>query len=119
MLIVPGYNLAEAFWLGEGTSNLKQEMVKKYKMTLEKLKKQWKDISPDYYFNKNTETDFNIILSLEDKVIPIKNGKKLINFLKNENIKYHISWTHLSHKEEVIREALFPIKFNNWIKNLK
>jgi esterase/lipase len=46
-LIVPGYNLAEAFWKGESTQGLKNEMIKNYGTTLPELKKYWKEISPD------------------------------------------------------------------------
>jgi esterase/lipase len=116
MLIVPGYNLAEAFWLGEHTQKLKNEMIKKHQTTLPKLKKCWKTISPDYYFkNKSHNTEFNIILSKNDKIIPIANGKKLIKLLKEKNIKEHISWTHLPHKLEAIKEALFIKNFKNWL----
>lgn len=76
MLIVPGYNLAEAFWLGVETQELKNQMIKKYKMTLSKLKREWKSISPDHYFKrKSFETEYNIILSKNDRTIPISSGK--------------------------------------------
>ncbi|MFA6257834.1 MAG: hypothetical protein WC671_02365 [Candidatus Paceibacterota bacterium] len=116
MLIVPGYNLAEAFWLGEHTQKLKNEMIKKHQTTLPELKKCWRIISPDHYFkNKSYNTEFNIILSKNDKVIPIANGKKLIKLLKEKNIKDHISWTHLSHELEAIKEAIFIKNFKNWV----
>jgi esterase/lipase len=116
MLIVPGYNLAEAVWLGESTQKLKKEMVKNHKTTLSKLKKCWKIISPDYYFkNKSYKTKFNIILSTNDKVIPTANGKKLLKLLKEKNIKEHISWTHLPHKLETIKEAVFIEDFKKWL----
>ncbi len=118
MLVVPGYNLAEAFWLGEHTQKLKNEMIKKHQTTLPKLEKCWKIISPDYYFkNKSYNTEFNIILSTNDKVIPIANGKKLVKLLKEKNIKDHISWTHLSHELEAIKEAVFVQNFKKWLNH--
>ncbi len=120
MLIVPGYNLAEAFWLGESTQKLKNEMIKNFQTTLPELKKCWKQISPDHYFkNKSYDTEFNMILSKNDKVIPIANGKKLIKLLKEENIKNHVSWTHLSHRLEVLKEGIFTEHFKKWISSFK
>ena len=49
-LIVPGYNLAEAFWKGVETQDLKNKMIKECGTTLPKLEKIWEKISPDYYF---------------------------------------------------------------------
>jgi len=118
MLIVPGYNLAEAFWKGASTQGLKEEMIKKYQTTLPKLKKEWKEISPDYYFkNKSYNTNFSIILSKNDKVIPIENGRKLIKLLKEENIKVHVSWTNLSHQLEMLKEGVYIDNFQKWISS--
>jgi len=77
-LIIPGSNLAEAFWHGEGTIEVKNEMVKKYNMTLPKLTKIWDKISPDHYLkSKSLKTEFNLTISKNDFVIPTKNGKNL------------------------------------------
>ena len=119
MLIVPGYNLAEAFWMGESTQKLKNQMIKEHDITLSELKNHWREISPDYYFkNKSLNTEFSIILSKEDKVIPISNGKKLLKRLREENIKAHISWTHLSHKFTMIKEGIFSENFKKWISEI-
>ena len=119
-LIVPGYNLAEAFWLGKSTQEIKNAMIKRYNTTLLKLKKEWKKISPDNYFkNKSYNTEFNITLSINDVVIPISNGKKLIKLLKEENIKTHVSWTNLPHQLEMIKEGLFIDDFKKWVTNFK
>jgi len=119
-LIVPGYNLAEAFWLGESTQKLKNQMIKKHKTTLPKLKKYWKIISPDHYFKKESHnTEYSITLSRNDVVIPISNGKKLVKFLKEENIKVHVSWTHLPHVMEILREGISIEHFTKWIKSIK
>ena len=115
-LIVPGYNLAEAFWKGVETQDLKNKMIKEHGTTLPKLEKIWEKISPDYYFkNKSHNTEFNITLSRYDKTIPISNGKKLIKFLRKENIKMHVSWTDLSHRIEVIHEGIFIDNYKNWV----
>lgn len=93
-------------------------MVQDHKITLSQLKKCWAEISPDSYFkNKGHNTEFYITLSKCDDVIPISNGKKLIKFLKEENIKAHLSWTELSHKMEIIKEGLFVDNFKKWISN--
>jgi len=118
-LIVPGYNLAEAFWEGESTKKLKNKMVKNYGITLPFLKKCWEEISPDYYFkNKSHDTLFDITLSKCDKVIPISNGEKLIELIKEKNIKLNLSWTNLSHQLEMFKEGIFIKDFKKWIKEI-
>ena len=120
MLVVPGYNLAESFWLGNRTQTLKNQMIKTSNISLHKLKNEWKEISPDFYFkNKSHNTEFNIILSKNDKVIPISNGKKLIKLLKDKNIKTHISWTNLPHQLEMLKEGIFIDNFKNWVSGFK
>lgn len=115
-LIVPGYNLAESFWKGVSTQDIKKEMIEKHKTTLSQLKNCWAEISPDYYFkNKELNTEFSITLSRCDNVIPVSNGKKLIKFLKKENINMHLSWTELSHKMEIIKEGVFIEEFIKWV----
>lgn len=119
-LIVPGYNLAEAFWLGTSTQKLKNRMIKEHATTLPKLKKLWKIISPDHYFKKESHnTEYSITLSKNDVVIPISNGRKLIKFLKEENIKVHVSWTRLPHQLEMLTEGLYIKHFTKWIKSIK
>jgi hypothetical protein len=118
MIIVPGYNLADAFWKGESTQELKNEMVSKHKTTLPKLEKYWKEISPDYYFkNKSRQTEFSIILSKNDKVIPTSNGRRLLKLLKDKNFKVSNSWTTHSHAVECIREGIFLDNFKKWISS--
>lgn len=120
MLTVPGSNLAEAFWQGTGTYKIKEEMVEKHNITLEELKELWKDISPDYYFKKESlNTKFNIILSKNDTVIPTENGKKLLGILDSKNIKYDLHWTSLGHRMASIREPIFHKRFTNWLKNIE
>ena len=97
-LICPGDNLAESFWNGIVTRKLRVAM-QKHGVSLEKLKKQWKKISPDFYFkDKSKKTNFYIILSKNDKVIPYKNGRGLINLLKKKRIKFEVNKSGLSHE---------------------
>jgi hypothetical protein len=106
MLVVPGANIAEAFWNGTKTRRLKQKMEKNG-MTLDKLKDYWKEISPDYYFkNKSRQAKFYIVLSSKDKIIPSDNGRKLIEILKRERIEFELTETALSHEFAVIKESL-------------
>lgn len=84
--VVPGKNLAESFWHGVHTQHLKKEMQKN-KITLKKLKKIWKEISPDYHLkNKAKEAKYLVKLSTNDTIIPYKNGRKLIKLLKKRNL---------------------------------
>ncbi|GEM_PF-6057810 len=119
-LLVPGYNLAEAFWFGKSTQKLKNEMVIKHNMNLVKLKNYWKEISPDNYFKKKSiKTKFNVTISTNDSVIPTENGKKLIKLIKSKNIPIRISKTILPHTIEIIKEGLFVSNFNEWVNGLK
>ncbi|ETB63960.1 TPA: hypothetical protein DIC38_01490 [Candidatus Nomurabacteria bacterium] len=116
MLIAPGCNLAESFWLGKYTQNLKNEMIKDHHTTLEELKEEWKDVSPDSYFkNKSLNSNFYIILSKQDKAIPISNGKKLINILEEKNINFKLSWSKFSHKLTLLKELICVKNFKKWI----
>lgn len=118
MLIAPGFNLAESFWFGEYTQNIKKEMIKNSHITLEKLREEWKDISPDYYFkDKSLNSNFFIILSKKDKAIPISNGKKLIELLKEKNIPLKLSWSNFSHKLTLIKELILVKNFRKWISD--
>ncbi|MFZ4648990.1 MAG: hypothetical protein ACOYMB_05205 [Patescibacteria group bacterium] len=119
MLIVPGSNLAEAFWLGGGTRQLKIEMERQYKTTLLELKERWKEISPDYYFKeKSLNTRFFIILSKNDKVIPRKNGDGLIEILKKQNIKFLLKESIFSHRLVCIKESILLKNFKKWISEI-
>lgn len=92
MLVAPGYNLAECFWFGKYTQKIKRDMHKDSNMNLEKLKEEWKDISPDHYFkDRSLNSNFFIILSTMDKAIPIPNGKKLIEVFNKKNIIYNLT----------------------------
>lgn len=119
MLIAPGCNLAESFWSGLYTKKIKNEMKKHNNVSLEKLKEEWRDISPDYYFkNKSLNSDFLIILSKIDKAIPISNGKKLIELFKEKNISFKLIWSYSSHKITLIKELIFMKNFKKWILDL-
>lgn len=111
MLVVPGANLAESFWHGDKTRELKQEMEKNG-MSLKKLRNCWREISPDNYFKrKSLRAKFYIILSVNDKTIPIDNGRKLIALMKRRNIKFEILETFLPHKYACAKESLVTNNF--------
>jgi predicted esterase YcpF (UPF0227 family) len=115
ILINPGNNLAESFWNGTATTELKKEMENKG-ITLKKLKKIWNTISPDFYFkNKSKNTEFYIKLSKIDKIIPYKNGKKLIKLLKQNKINFKLHQNFLSHSFSLIYESIFPKTTLNFI----
>ena len=107
-LIVPGLSLPESFWQGNSTRELKEKMEKKG-ITLAKLKEIWKDISPENYFkDKALGCEFFITLSTKDRIIPYKDGLKLIELLKSENIKFTLRKSgKYSHRELVLLDILF------------
>ena len=118
MLVAPGYNLAEAFYFGQGkrTKKIKKKMIEKYLITLPTLKETWKEISPDSYFKeKSHQTEFFIILSKNDGVIPTSSGQQLIDLLEKEKIKSKIIWTNLSHRIICLKELLFIKNFKKWL----
>ena len=120
MLIVPGSNLAEAFWTGASTQDLKNKMIEDFDMTLPKLKKLWEKISPDNYFkNKSLKTEFNLILSKNDVVIPFtQNGKNLVKILKDRKINHKVIFEDNSHKIEILKESVFLDRFKKWLSKI-
>jgi len=108
VLVLPGNNLAEAFWKGIKTRLLRKKMQKKG-MTLEKLKKIWGPISPDSFFKKNgLEPEYFLVLSEKDKIIPYKNEKALVKMLKRKKVKHNFKISHLKHVPTLISECMFP-----------
>ena len=118
--VVPGQNLAESFWYSTHTQQLKKEMQKN-KITIKKLKKLWKEISPDYHLkNKAKKANYLVKLSVNDTLIPYKNGRKLINSFKKKKFGFKLHEGILPHLEMCLFECLFPkrsIKF--FTKDLK
>jgi hypothetical protein len=111
MLVVPGANLAESFWRGNKTRELRMEMEKEG-MSLKELKKIWQKISPDNYFeDKSRRTEFHIVLSIKDKTIPTSSGRKLVEILKRHHIKFDVMETFLSHRATCVKEAVFTENF--------
>ena len=108
VLILPGDNIAEAFWKGLKTRPLRKKMQKKG-MTLEKLKKIWNPISPDSFFKKNgLLPEYFLVLSEKDKIIPYKNEKALVKLFKRKKIKHNLKISHLKHIPTIIAECMFP-----------
>ena len=106
--VVPGDNLAECFWKGKETRELKKEMEKKG-ITLTTLKQIWKPISPDSNFNgKAKKVKYFFKISVRDEIIPYKNGKKLYDLLKKKGYTIELSEGVLNHKETCLYECLFP-----------
>ena len=108
VLILPGDNLAEAFWKGYKTRLLKKAM-KSNGIDLEKLKKELEPISPDSFFKKNgTKSKYYIVVSNKDHIIPYRNEKNLIKILRENNISFESKISHLRHIPTIIIESLFP-----------
>ena len=110
VLIAPGYNLAECFWNGNKTQDLKK-IMEQDGITLKKLKILWKEISPDYYFkNKAIKSKYLIKLAKKDTIIPYKNGVKLVDLFKQKNIDFKLKIDNIfTHEFKLISEAIFPI----------
>ena len=116
-LICPGDNLADCFWNGTATREIRIKMQKSG-IKKEELKKVWLKISPDYYFkNKSKKTKFYIELSKNDKVIPYKNGKNLIRILKNKKINLEINEIGLPHELALMEEGPFFRKSLDFLVN--
>lgn len=110
VLILPGSNLADCFWNGKATKHIKKEMEGK-RITLQELKRVWEDISPDHYFNhKAKKTNYLILLSKRDKVIPYKNGLNLLKLLRKKKINFKVEKSVLPHLPAAIRACLLPKK---------
>lgn len=106
--ILPGDNLAEMVWNGEATEKIKKKMEKDG-MTLPKLKELWKEISPDHQFKRKArKTEYYIKNGKRDKIIPQKNSKGLIKYLKEKKIKLVLHENMLNHYIEIILELIYP-----------
>jgi len=110
VFILPGDNLADCVLNGKETLKIKNEMEKN-KITLKKLKKLLKEISQDTHFkNKAKNVKYYIKLSVNDNVVPYKNGLKLIKIFKKKNFTFELYKGRLLHKAMCLYEALFPEK---------
>lgn len=118
VLLVPGYNLAEAFWHSKSkqTTFCREQMIKNG-MTLKKLKELWKTISPDHYFHKKAiKSEYYIKLSKKDKVIPYKNGLELIKKLEKKKTHMILKTSYLPHTLTVVFYTIFPKEIIRFLK---
>lgn len=88
-LIVPGDSLAESLWKGIGTQNLKNQ-IKKHRINLEELEKNWKDLEPKNNIDRLSEKHVEVYLSRSDTVIPYTNGHHLVKDMINKKINLKI-----------------------------
>ncbi len=108
VLILPGDNLAEAFWKGIKTRPLRKTMQKNG-IDLKKLKEEWAPISPDSFISKNIKTpEYFVVISKKDQIIPYKNEKNVLKIFRKNKIKFHSKVSHLRHIPTIIMESLFP-----------
>jgi len=118
VLLVPGYNLAQAFWKSKSKQTIYcREEMKKNGMTLKKLKELWGPISPDSYFHKKAfKSEYYIKLSKKDKVIPYSNGLKLIKELEKKKTHLILKTSYLPHTLTVVFYTLFPKEIIRFLK---
>ncbi len=110
VLIAPAYNLAECFWNGSKTQDLKRTMEQNG-ITLKRLRILWKEISPDYYFkSKAIKSKYLIKLAKKDTIIPYENGIKLASLFKRKNIDFKLKIGNtFPHELMLVSEAILPI----------
>lgn len=91
VLVVPGYNLAEALWTGIATKRLKNKFQKEG-INLRKLKKIWGDLNLSDNINKLKGKEIFVYISRADKVIDYSQGKKFLSALKKRyRVKSYIN----------------------------
>lgn len=94
-LVCPGHDIAESLWNGSRTREFRDEFEKSG-MTLETLKKQWKDLAP--MNNLHHVKHVTVYLSHSDTVIPYSYGNQLVTAMKSNNIQpIVIENKHLGH----------------------
>ena len=101
------YEQLSRFNINVSTSLLQQYLLKYINETnidkiidnLDELKKIWKDISPDSYFqDKAKKSTYYIQLIKNDIVIPYEQGSGLVHIFDNKQIKYEFSGQFTLHQ---------------------
>lgn len=85
ILVVPGHCLAESLWYGLRTQHLRKQFEEK-SITLEQLKKAWRDLAPENNLAGMKNSSVILFLSKSDKIIPYRFGEKLAEVMKNNGI---------------------------------
>lgn len=89
-LVVPGSSLAEPFWEGIRTRNLKR-IIEKRGGSLAFLKKYWSELAPENNLSGLASTKIKVYLSESDVVIPYFFGKRLAEEMKKLNLNPEVS----------------------------
>jgi len=88
-LVTIGHSVAESLWESTRTTHMKKVM-ESLGMTLNKLKKEWKSMSPRLLVENLNHTQITMLLSKKDIIIPYNHGKKLVSIIKEKNIKHKV-----------------------------
>ena len=89
LLITPGYDLEESMWSSIRMAEFRK-FFQKNKIELKELKKYLDPISPKNNISGLRGKEIKIYLSKADELIPYKQGKELIENLKNKKIDVYV-----------------------------
>jgi esterase/lipase len=81
-----GANIAESVWSWDIVNKVFKQTLVKNGMTLEKLKKEWYELSPENNLTNLKQTQILLQATKRDEIIPFEQTEKLITLLKNKNI---------------------------------
>lgn len=110
-LVVPGHCLAESLWQGCRTRNLRRGFERKG-LTLEELKRHWKDLAPENNLDRLEGKRISIFLSEADNVIPYNFGVQLARALERQGLAFKLRVNkHLGHYLTVASLLFSPARF--------
>jgi len=115
-LISSGHCLAECMWEGLGTQYLRKEFEEKG-ISLEQLKKYWKELAPENNINGLKGKDIHILISKNDDLIPTRFGLKLINAMKKIGLKPKVKKNNLGHYGMVLGFYFMKAPFEEIFKD--
>jgi hypothetical protein len=107
VVIVPGHCLAESLWKGIKSRKIRREFEERG-ISLEKLKKYWKELSPQSNLRNINAEETLVYLSKADKVIPYYCGKRLVKKMKG--VELHEN-RFFGHYLTILLFYLFPKRF--------
>ena len=103
-MVVPGNDLAGAFWVGWRTRRLRN-VIKNEGYKLAELQKEWADLAPESHLETLKNHPVHIVLAKKDHFIPYNFGKKLYDELRKVNPETVCTTTRLGHVATILRYA--------------
>lgn len=108
VVICPGNSLADGMWEGINTQFIRRAYERKG-ISLEKLKKSWKNLAPESNLKNLKDKEIVIYLSKSDKLVPYECGVTLLASMNKNGIKPLVRENkYLGHYLTIIKAYFFP-----------